>query len=232
MDIAPEQLIQEQLRRNELAFNQAKNQEAHSAQEAVDTLRKIKRPSRFAYFFLISASVIADLFDIVEAVFLITTGASSELISFWVALVISIVFIIIGLFEGGKVTRAGKASDHLNQRIEHINQRITNYRRIYAGALRAGRKIPLLRKPVRTFALSMRKITGKSRVLRNSLLQLIPLIDLWPWQTIATWQTYKARKQTYENAQEEIRLHRQMVEEERSEFQQLQEALAEDPSQN
>ncbi len=226
MDTSQEQLAQEELRHNELLFNQSRQQENQSIQQALRELKKVKEPSRFAYFILISTSALSDILDIVEALFLLFTGTSSGLVSIPLAIFVSIVFIIVGYIENGKLQKRAKASAVLLEKIDHIDQRIRSYRKMYTTALRVGRKIKPLRKPLRQFALGMKKFTSKnkilSKVIRNSIFQVIPFLDLWPWQTIATWQTYKARKQAYLEAQEEMRILYQAQKEQDIAFQESQ----------
>ncbi|MBX4211444.1 MAG: hypothetical protein KW806_01460 [Candidatus Yanofskybacteria bacterium] len=43
-----------------------------------------------------------------------------------------------------------------------------------------------------------KRVNPLKKIFRNSVLQIIPLIDLWPWQFLAARSLYKAHQEAYE----------------------------------
>jgi len=196
-------------------------------------LEKIRLPSRLAYFIRLILSLASDIIDIIAAIILIYTGGASEAVDLPLGGLIAMLFIIDGWFQNHQLKKAVKPSALIRQRVELIDQRIRTYRNAYAGILRTGRKVKVLRKPIRTFALAAGKLTRftKKGVLGStiwrSIAQIIPFIDLWFWQTQNTRSIYKARKRAHADSQELIKLYAAALADEETEIRELGKAMQE-----
>ena len=224
--------LEETLQADRRAHDQQIQQERAFASRDIDELRKIKPPSRFWFFILAYLAILVDILDIVEAVFRIITGASSDIIGTPVAVGVALFFIAVGYFQSQDVRRLEKPSVRVTNLVHALDARIGQYRALAASAYRRGRGAGQLRRPLRAVAQRLRPITKLTRspfrkVVFQNILQVIPFLDLWFWQFTSVHGTYKARKKAYEDAQLIIAGYLEAQNAEQGEFDQMQEATAE-----
>lgn len=195
----------------QLAAELAADQELYAVQAAAVELynqgQEYRRPSLFKYSILASFASIIDLIDLIDL-----TGYGAvigRIISFMVTVVILLIF----WFTNTKQKRADEYVETVQERAEVIATRIANAEKNILRVARLSRKIPgakqLYRKfhlrAIRRTRIALRRIgkSTKSPIIRSAAsgtLNLIPFLAVIPWMLVGTWLSYRAEKESIENA--------------------------------
>lgn len=222
------QVIEADLRRMAGDFRRS---QAQTTQHLAKLSTQVSRPSLFWYGLWIGAAVLWDIVSVIE-LFFTFTGAGA-IIVFLIDVIALILFVTCGYFAHGKIKRMARAGEQAQAIHGQLMGSVARMRRFYAGALRAGRKIKPLRPLIRKAALGIsRRLRALSRnpFLRNlfaSLAEVVPVLDLFPWQTYGAYSAYRDHKHTYEDAQASLQDLLTARQEEQAQFTELQEAMAE-----
>jgi len=161
---------EEKLAREQIEANKLVEQQRSHARDQIITnsFDTAKPPSRFAYMVFSIFSGLIDILDFFEL------GADATGVGLIVVILLDIViaaiFITLGYFASGKIQKMHKAAGDAAKTRNSLTpeDRLTN------------------------------RINPFNKVLRNSILQIIPIIDLWPWQFMAARALYKAHQEAYE----------------------------------
>ncbi|MDP2648127.1 MAG: hypothetical protein Q8P35_02715 [Candidatus Yanofskybacteria bacterium] len=138
-----------------------------------------KPPSRFTYVLWGTFASFVDILDFLGfGVGVTGIGLIPVII---IDVIIAAVFIFLGYLAGGKIKKIHRANESIGERISRVN--VTKL--LKAPEIELPKHINPIRKNT-----------------RNSLLQIIPVIDLWPWQMMGVHSLYKMHKEAYEKAQE------------------------------
>ena len=208
----PEQKSEEEGR---YATELAAEQELYATQAEATGLynqgQEFRHPSYFKYFVLLAPlGLIIDGLDIFAHV----SGAGipfGTLISGFATVIMLLVF----WFTNTKQKRADEYVDNIEKNIEVITQRIANAERNLVRVARLSRHIPgakqayrkLHLRTVRRARVALRGVakSTKSPILRYAAagtLNLVPFLAILPWQLIGVYLSYRAEKESYQNAKE------------------------------
>jgi hypothetical protein len=163
------------------------------------------KPSKFKYFILFSLAIIVDVIDLAEI-----TGFG-YFIAKTVAVTCTIIMYLIFWFTNTKQKKAANyqqaAQDFLGdlqRNIAHLERRSVQIAR-FTGKLSRNRFIKKI-KPVRALrrgATSVIKVARRSpasKFLGAAIANLVPILDLMPWQVIGVWLSYRDENETYRDA--------------------------------
>ena len=182
---------------NELTY--ARNTESRE-----ENIKTPKPPSKVKYGAMFLLSGIGDIVDLANL-----TGAGIA-VSIIVDIIVGFLLFVIGWATNTKIKKMSNLSKDLAEKITSIQNRITSIRNTYATAIKTGRKLRMLRKPIRVVAKSLgkvRKVIFRNPLLKNVtaiILDFIPYLDLLPWRTVGVYLTYKDEKVTYQQAVKEM----------------------------
>lgn len=147
--------------------------------EIDESFGAVKPPSRFTYVLWGSFASFVDLLDFFG--FGIAATGIGLIFVIIVDIIIAAIFIFLGYLASGRIKKIHRANESIGERITRIN-------------------VPKLAKAPEIE--SLKRINPVRKNTRNSLLQIIPAIDLWPWQLMGVHSIYKMHKEAYEKAQE------------------------------
>ncbi len=170
--------------------------------------RTFKKPSFMAYAVLFYFAAIIDIVSIIEAITNLT--GIGLVIMVIVNIFTGLAFWGASILVGRKVRKMGKASEQVAHLAESTTQTVLRLRTYYARAIRISRKVKVLRKPVRRIALALRKFTRKTRspaikMLFAGIFEAIPYLDLFPWQLVGSYLTYRDHHSAYQEGREQLR---------------------------
>ncbi len=163
------------------------------------------KPSKFKYFILFFLAIIVDIVDFAEL-----TGIG-YFIAKVVAIVCTIVMYLIFWFTDTKQKNAEQYQkkvetylQNLQKNLAHLERRAVQISRLvgkYTGS-RSIKKIKAIR-ALRGGAAKVIKITRKSpgaKFLASAMANLVPGLDLVPWQIVGVWLSYRDENETYRDA--------------------------------
>ena len=185
---------------SDLAFLRAQEQELNEVQATAD--RTVRHPSRLKYFLLFVLAIIADIID-----FLQLTGIGIILV--WlVNIFVTPILFLAGLGANSRIKAMNRFYAEIQRNIDGLTRKMMFYSRMYTRALRFSRRTGFLKKPLRKVGLGVARL--RRSVRRNPvtkmgaalILDLIPLIELLPWQTIGVYLMYQDEKKTFKDTQQ------------------------------
>ena len=180
---------------------------ARKGGQEIERLRTEVRPPDVSRYFLgFVLTAIGDVLDIVAVVLIVFFGVSIP-VGWVVDIIIDVPLLLLGFASSKKLKKTGAAASAITEKIQNLEQKVVQYRRRYAMAIQAGRKVTSLREPIRQFTKKFkggRKIITKSpigKLLWSFLGDFIPVLDLIPFRTIAMRSMYKQEKVAYQEFQ-------------------------------
>ncbi len=163
----------------------------------------IKPPSKIRYLFWGYFALVSDILSIVGDLGDLT-GVGLVFVTL-VELVIQAGFLATGYLATGKIRKLQHATIAYEQEIARAQNAVKRYRQAYAQALRAGRKIGALRGPLRALSTKkskFSKINPFKRYALTAAAEIVPLLNVLPWQLYGVYHLYKSHKAAYQEAQE------------------------------
>jgi hypothetical protein len=163
------------------------------------------KPSRFKYFVLFLLASIVDLLN------LLTLTGFGYAISVIVSVVITIIMYLLFWFTNGKQKRANEYqqkivafTQELQKNIAHLERRTVQITRL-AGKFSNNKIIKKLKpvKALRKGAAKILKVTRRNpmtKFLGSAIANMIPILDLFPWQIIGVYLSYRDERETYADA--------------------------------
>lgn len=167
---------------------------------------EITPPGWYRYYVGFGLAIIGDISDVVNVILILAFGAGIP-IGWVIDIIINIPLLFLGFKSSKELKKTGSAASAITEKIQNLEQKIFLYRQRYATVLRMSRKVSVLRKPVRQVAKkfkAVRKIITKSpvgRLVVYFVADLVPILDLIPFRTIAMWQVHKQEKLAYQEFQ-------------------------------
>lgn len=167
----------------------------------------VKKPSFFLYFFLFYLAVVIDVWGVVQLLF-DATGIGLIIVTI-INIIFGCVFWCLAFLIGRPIKKMDRIGKRTSDAAQQTVQKIASMRTRYASAIKFSRKVKVLRKPVRKIALMVRKFTKKTRspLIKMGIaeiLEVIPLIELAPWQTLAVYSMYKDHRSAYLDGLEQL----------------------------
>ena len=200
LSAAEEETITEQLSIEQEVSN-INSQIAETYQEGIS----YGKPSKFKYFILFSLAIIVDVVDFAEI-----TGFG-YFIAKTVAIICTILMYLIFWFTNIKQKKAANYQqaaqnflEDLQRNVAHLERRSVQIARL-TGKLSKNRYINKL-KPVRALrrgtasAIRVARRSPASKFLGAAIANLVPVLDLMPWQVIGVWLSYRDENETYKDA--------------------------------
>ena len=197
-----EKLTQEEEIANQLAAEQEYFAALGEAESIAQKGRKFKNPSIIKYAFAFSLAGIADLIDLIE---LTGLGVLPNLI---ISIIASLLIALILWLTSGEVKKAEKYIKNISQELEQIQARIARASKFAMRAAKAGRRYGPTRgisnKLLKSMARFRRYAAGSPvlRVIVGGALDIIPFIDILPFNLIGVYFAYKLEKGTLKEASE------------------------------
>jgi hypothetical protein len=195
-----EQLTQEEEMANQLAAEQEYFAALSEAESIAQRGRKFKRPSIVKYFFLFFLAGIADLIDLIE---LKGLGVIPNLV---ISIVITLLIILISWLTNGETKKAEKYIKNISHELEQIQARIARASKFAMKAAKAGRRYGATRgisnRLLKSMARFRRYVAGNPvfRVLLGGALDIVPFLDILPFNLIGVYFAYKLEKGTLKEA--------------------------------
>lgn len=164
---------------------------------------------RGRYIAAITIAVCADILDVVLSFVVVGTGFSAAILIF----VLELIIIDLPLYMLLGRKRFEKARDDLKsgvKKLESVERRLERMNVAYGRALSAASKvrIPAIRNTVKAVASKVERLRSAvtQRVSRTFLLRVgldkIPLIELWPWRSLAVIKLFKEHREMYKTSLE------------------------------
>jgi len=168
----------------------------NETQEALD---EAKPPSLFIYTLFGIFAFGVDILDFFEL------GADATgyglILVILLDICIALIFIFLGYLASGRIQKIQRANKKIEDRVMQTgissNQLVSSISAVGETILNPGRKN-----------------------LKYSLLQIIPGIDLWPWQTMGVYHLYKSHKAAYQQAQDLQQQYEELAAQEVESFEQ------------
>ncbi len=195
-----EQLTQEEDMANQLAAEQEYFAALNAAESVARRGKRFKRPSVIKYSFLFFIAGIADLFDLIEITGL---GVLPNLI---ISIVITLLLVTISWLTNGESRKAEKYIKNIAQELEQIQARIARASKFAMRAAKAGRRYGATRgisnKLLKNMGRFRRYVAGNPvlRVLLGGALDIIPFLDILPFNIIGIYFAYKLEAGTLKEA--------------------------------
>jgi len=216
------QYAQEVLRKNALERAQFKGQ---STRQVNSVASSVKLPSLLLYIPWFLFAFFIDILDFVEA--LVGYGGGLTMV---LGIIVAIIFCVFSFLASGKIRKMQKRSSIIQSHTASLSNRIQRYRTAYAKTLKTLRKTGAGRKIARSTSRAMSTLRksplGKS--IAALVGNIIPFLDLLPWQMYAVYVIYKAHKRAYKDTQDSLVQYQQAQAEEEAEFQEAQMAVSEE----
>ncbi|MEK7151477.1 MAG: hypothetical protein AAB784_02060 [Patescibacteria group bacterium] len=172
-----------------LAYARNQQKELREVQDIFS--QTVKPPSKSRYALLYGLAILGDVIDLT-----VFTGIGA-VISFFIDIFIAIILFFAGKSASNRIKATNQFRDEMDGHIQRIEKKIIAYRNAYAKALRASRKIKILRKPIRKLALGFKSLRGsitKNPMIRTAaaaIADIVPILDLVPWRT---WSIYLLKR--------------------------------------
>jgi len=226
-----DQSTNEQLRANELGRERSQGAHAAALARIQEDLRRSRPPSRIGYLLLFACSAFFDLFDFFEVAGAVGSSGVSELITTPIELFVALTFIGVGFLIHRQVKRIARTSEALAALTADREERAAMHSQQAGQLAQTLRKSGRIRTQIRMpraqreeLKLEARNVIG--RITRNSLLQVVPLIELWPWQMTAALFTYRQHYKAHAALQTTLAAYESARAEEQEAFNELQEISA------
>src|SRR3989344_823650 len=179
---------------------------------------RIKPPNKFRYFIGFTLSGIGDILDIIAT--LSVVGAVVE----WIVdiFIDAVLLPYIGLSANKNQKVISEAGEDLDQRINILGQRTNSYRQNSLSLSQRSKRARIDRiskgsKPLK--AIGKIKIKNVfSNLMAFSLADLVPGLDLFPFRTYGTMQSYKTEKKAHKDFLEILENYHSSKKEEVEEF--------------
>ncbi len=214
--------IKNEITRN---YNSEITAENKEIRDQVQHAEKMKQPSGFWFIVIAIYAIILDIIDIIPTVLAIITGVSEGssapvtipawLLATAIELVLDVPLYIYAHKSSKQMKKSKKviqlAESRINGALRKVQMLESRIRSITKGlkrtrSLNRWSKRSAIGKKARSFLAGTLKITKKARGTARMLLafvaDLIPLLELVPWRTIAIIQQYRGRKKIYQGALE------------------------------
>ena len=182
----------------------AAEQELYSIGQQIEELaekgRSFGRPSFFKYGLLLFLAILADAV-IVGSYLLFGTGI---ILSTFFAAPLIISVILVSWFTDTKLKDAQAYPGKIEQTVVLVQQRIAIATRTGLKTAKALRKVPGMKSAARALPrklVQIRKVARRSpvgRTLIGSGANIVPIINLVPWQVVSVLMAYSAEKKTLE----------------------------------
>lgn len=160
---------------NQLAAEQEVYQTVKQAEDIYKKGQSYKNPSKFKYGVLFGLSGIVDVID-----FLTLTGVG-WFIAAVISVVLSTVIILIFWFTNTKQKKANQYKKGVQDFLESLPKNVAHLER-------------------RTY--QVLKISGLSKYAASAAANIIPALNLIPWNIFGVWLSYRDEKESYRDARE------------------------------
>ena len=226
MDQQTQLIIEQQLRRNEVAFTQYQ-----AAREKEVLGKPVAKPSFLKYGLLMYVIFACDIaFAVLELAELTGIGAIILRIC---KFAFGVGFFLLSWYLGRSIKNVRSIRESRMQAVQNIEVTIQKYRQAIAQGMQLLRKSQMgrtLLRSIRKSALgkslqSFRKAT-RSPVIKSLLAsgaELVWVLDIVPWYTISMYLTYRDHRAEYREAQIARMAYQEAAAQERIQFQNFQE---------
>ncbi len=202
--VAEEALVAEERYAAELAAEQELYGIERQIQQLAEEGRSFGRPSLFKYGLLL---LLAILVDIVIIVSYLLYGVGIVLSTFFASpFIISI--ILISWFTDAKIKNTQAYPEKVEQVVVSVQRRIATATRTGLIAAKVLRRIPGMKGVARAIPrklVQIRRVARRSpigRILIGSGGNILPFINLVPWQIVSVLMAYSAEKKMLEEARQ------------------------------
>jgi len=168
----------------------------------------LEEPSRLKYQFFLAIAGVADLIDLGAFVLQLLGIATAGIASVIVWVVTTGIDVIANAFLLSYTSGASNRQKKMKEVAETVGRIERNYMRTLKGA----RRIKFLRGPARKIGLwvaKMRKFPWAKNILAM-LADVVPLLEIVPWRTMAVRSIYKNELKAYEEFQPIIQEYKQL----------------------
>lgn len=162
------------------------------------------RPSIFKYGIMLFLAILADIV-IIGSYFFFGAGI---ILSTFLASPFIILIILISWFTDTKLKNAQDHPEKVEQAVVLVQQRIATATRMGLRTAKILRKIPGMKGVARAIPrklVQVRRVARSSpigRMLIGSGVNMIPIINIIPWQIISVFMAYFAEKKIFEEARQ------------------------------
>lgn len=210
-DMGDEDVDEEEQNSLELEAEQEFYAAQASAVELSNQGQEFRHPSYFKYLVLLAPlAIIIDGIDIFSEF----SGVGIPFGRF-ISFVATVIMLLVFWFTNTKQKMADEYVENIQKNIDVITQRIANAEKNIVRVARLSRHVPGARSAYRKLHLAtvrrgrvaLRRIakSTKSPILRYAsmgVLNLIPILAILPWQIIGVYLSYRAEKESYNNARD------------------------------